>query len=102
MNINREEVTIIGFVFTWLAGVFGAGKMYATFEARMKKNTDDIETIKQEFKTTDGEVRLLSYAAHDKIQQACQKIQDQRYGHMESRLDRHDKKLDAILDAVSK
>ena len=102
MDINRDEVTVISVILTWLIGFFTAGKLYATFDSRAKKNEEDIERIKREFRTTDGEVRLLSYAAHDKIQQACQKIQDERYSHMEARLDRHDKKLDAILDAVSK
>ena len=102
MDINRDEVTLLSFLITWAVGIFGAGKLYGNILSKTQKNTDDIVGIKKEFKTTDGEVRLLSYAAHDKIQQACQKIQDERYDHMESRLDRHDKKLDAILDAVSK
>lgn len=107
--IDKDNVTVGGFVITWIAGVFSAGKLYGIVSSDIKQTKKDLQeakseivTIKREFITSDGDQRLMSFAAHDKIQATCQKRMDDRYVDVQRQLDQHDHKLDKILDAVQR
>ena len=100
--IGEKDMTIIGFIITWVAGIFGIGRAYGALATKVEKHDVDISKIKKEFRTIDGDQRLMSFAAHDKLQATCQNNINQRIDTMNGRLDKHDEKLDKILEAVQR
>lgn len=106
---DKDNLTIGGMILTWLVGIFGIGKLWGMISSDLKQTKKDVQevktdiiTIKREFITSDGDQRLMSFAAHDKIQAVCQKRMDERYVNMQKRLDKHEDKLDRILEAVQR
>jgi len=100
MKLDNEEMNVVGFIVTWVVGLFGFGRAYGSLATKTEKNTQDIAEIQKEFRTVDGDQRLMSFAAHDKIQATCQARMDERHNMLASRLAIHDQKLDKILEAV--
>lgn len=101
MPVTKEDATWIALVVSWVVWLFGLGRVYGTLESRVSKNEKDISAIAQKFRTQDGEPRLMSFKAHDKIQSACQKRMDERQAVIDRTMAIHDEKLDKILEAVS-
>jgi hypothetical protein len=101
MMTEKDGLTAIGFAVTWIAGIFGAGRAYGKLSDKVEKHDTEIAILKMEFKTPSGDQRLMSFDAHDKIQATCQKRMDERHDTLAGRLDKHDEKLDKILEAVS-
>jgi hypothetical protein len=101
LNIDSNDATIGGFILTWLAGVFGIGKTYGALKTDVDKNKKDIAALQKEFITNDGEPRLMSYAAHDKIQAACQGLMLERHNSVGTRLDHQEKILIEMKQIIS-
>ena len=97
---EKDSLTAIGFAITWIAGVFGAGRAYGKLSDKVEKHDTDISALKSEFKKPNGDQRLMSFDAHDRIQATCQQRVNERHDTLAARLDKHDEKLDKILEAV--
>jgi hypothetical protein len=101
VDVSKEEVTIVGFVLSQIGIVFGVGKAYGRLSSKVLRHDDELKTLREAFVTGDGEPRIVTYQAHDKMQAACHNVQEERQLTINRRLDGHDIKLDAILNAVS-
>jgi hypothetical protein len=101
MDVGKDDITIIGFIFTWLAGIFGYGKIYGGLVNKITSHEKRLDTIQKTFFTSDGEPRLMSYAAHDQISNACQKFMYDKLDNNVKRLDLHDEKLDKVIAGIN-
>jgi hypothetical protein len=101
MQIDEKDITIAGFVLTWLAGIFGFGRAYEALSGKVAKHETAIKELQENFVTVDGEPRFVSYMAHDKMQAACQGLMRQRLDSIDDRMNTHDEKLDKLLEGVS-
>jgi hypothetical protein len=100
--IEKDEITLLTFVVTWVAWLFGFGKVYGTLTSKIDKHDRDIIIIKKEFTTGDGDQRFMSFSAHDKIQAVCQSHMNERHESLSGRLDKHEAKLDKILEVLQR
>jgi hypothetical protein len=101
MQIDEKDITIAGFVLTWLAGIFGFGRVYENLSGKVEKHEVAIKELQDNFTTGDGEPRFVSYTAHDKMQASCQGLMRQRLDSIDGRMNVHDEKLDRLLEGVS-
>ena len=108
MDVGAEEVTIIGAIVGWAGTTFGFGRAYGALKSRVETTEGDIadlhesvERVLRCFVTADGEPRLVSYAALDKIREPCRAGIAQRIEEHEKLIEKHDKKLDKILDGIA-
>lgn len=102
MDIKTEDVvTWVGFLLTWLIGFFGFGRAYGALSARVSRHDQEISDIQKEFKTSEGEQRLVSHSECDKFQNTCQRRIDERHERLVKRIDTHDTKLDQILEGLA-
>jgi len=99
--INKDDAEWMAIAVTWIAGLFAFARKTGNTERRIEVLESDVSKIKKEFKTADGEPRLMSFAQHQIIQNACQKRMDERQDNINRRMEQHDEKLDKILEALS-
>jgi hypothetical protein len=90
----------LSFAITWAAGVFGFGKIYGQLVSKINNHDKRIGGIEMAFTGTDGEPRILTVPAHDKLQANCQKHFQGEIDASKKRIDIHDEKLDKILDGI--
>lgn len=119
MDVNDKDVATIGTIasllgagagglMAWAATAVAAGKRYQEMKNSISQNRKDIEKLNRMidklhscFVTSEGEPRLVSFAAHDIIQKNCQTRMDERHDRLSDRLQAHDAKLDRILEDLA-
>jgi len=67
MQIDEKHLTIAGFILTWLTGVFCGGIIYGRISAKVDKHDRALFT-------PDGDLRVVTYPAHDIMVEKCNKI----------------------------
>lgn len=72
MEIDGKDMTIIGFVITWLCGVFGGGVAYGRLTSKINKIDQAV------FDESTGDIRIISYPAHDIMVKQCHEKLDLR------------------------
>lgn len=99
MDIQKEDVTIIGLVVGWLLTVGG-------FIRDAKARDSKIARL-EKVVFPDGDPVLLTVSAHERKAGSCQALFEQKLsgfqadlGAQRSRIDTHDSKLDAILNEI--
>lgn len=75
MEINEKHLTLIGFILTWIAGVFGGGAIYGRMATKVDKHEAALFT-------SEGDLRVITYAAHDLMTASCNKTRDIRIAHV--------------------
>jgi hypothetical protein len=75
IQIDERHLTIAGFLITWLVGVFSGGIIYGRLSAKVDKHD-------QVLFTPEGELRVLTYAAHDHMSESCNERRDIRISHV--------------------
>jgi hypothetical protein len=97
---NYEWFSVLGIVATWIAGIFAFGRMYGVLVSKLNQHEMRLSKAEAMFFTKDGDPRLLTYAAHEQIAEACQKNMLNLIHASKERIDRHDEKLDSILTGI--
>ena len=90
----------LSFVITWAGGVFAFGKIYGQLVSKINNHDKRISGIEMAFTGTDGEPRILTVPAHDKLQATCQRHFQGEIDGAKKRIDIHDEKLDKILEGI--
>lgn len=72
MEIDGKDMTIIGFIITWLVGVFGGGVAYGRLTSKINKIDQAV------FDESTGDIRIISYPAHDIMVKQCHEKLDLR------------------------
>src|SRR5574340_344148 len=75
MHIDPEIATIAGFILTWLVGIFSLGAVYGRISSKVEKCDAAIFTA-------EGEMRVITYAAHDLMTTHCNEKRDIRIAHV--------------------
>lgn len=75
MELDERHLTTVGFVLTWLAGIFSLGAVYGRISAKVDKHEAAI------FNDA-GEMRIITYAAHDLMSTNCNEKRDIRIMHV--------------------
>jgi hypothetical protein len=97
---NYEWFSVVGIIATWAAGIFAYGKMYGALVSKLNEHEKRLSKAESMFFNKDGDPRLLTYAAHEQIAEACQKNMLNLIHASKERIDRHDEKLDSILHGI--
>ena len=97
---NYEWFSVIGIIATWVVGVFAFGRMYGALVSKLNEHEQRLSKAEAMFFNKDGDPRLLTYAAHEQIAAACQKNMLNLIHASKERIDRHDEKLDSILNGI--
>jgi hypothetical protein len=90
----------ISFGITWVAGIFAFGKIYGQLVSKINNHDGRIVDIEMAFTGADGEPRILTVPAHDKLQANCQRHFQGEIDGARRRIDIHDEKLDKILEGI--
>jgi hypothetical protein len=90
----------LSFVITWGAGIFAFGKIYGQLVSKISNHDKRIVSIEMAFTGADGEPRILTVPAHDKLQANCQRHFQGEIDTSKKRIDVHDEKLDKILEGI--
>lgn len=113
---GKDGITIIGYVIGWAGTVFAFGRMHGNMSARqdsherelmmlrdkeIKRLHEAIDKLHACFVTADGEPRLMSFSAHDKIRAECRSQLDDRHSTYIARMTDHDVKLGRILEELA-
>ncbi len=108
MDVSTEEVTILAIFLGWAGTTFGFGRTYGVLNSRMKGAEKEITDLHKSvnkvlncFVTADGEPRLVSFAALDKVREPCREENDRRFKAHEKCIEKHDEKLDEILAGIA-
>ena len=76
MHIDQQILTIAGFILTWLAWIFSLGTVYGRLSAKVEKHEAAL------FTKDGGELRVITYAAHDLMTSSCNEKRDIRISHV--------------------
>lgn len=76
MQIDEKDMTIIGFILTWIAGVFGGGVAYGRLSSKVAKIDQAI------FDESSGDIRIITYPAHDIMVRQCHEKLDLRISNI--------------------
>ena len=90
----------LSFAITWAAGIFAFGKIYGQLVSKINNHDKRIVNIEMAFTGSDGEPRILTVPAHDKLQANCQRHFQGEIDSNKKRIDIHDEKLDKILEGI--
>jgi len=90
----------LSFAITWAAGIFAFGKIYGQLVSKINNHDKRISGIEMAFTGSDGEPRILTVPAHDKLQTQCQRHFQGEIDGAKRRIDIHDEKLDKILAGI--
>ena len=90
----------LGFAVTWAAGIFAFGKIYGQLVSKINNHEQRIGGIEMAFTGSDGEPRILTVPAHEKLQYNCQRHFQSEIDSSKKRIDVHDEKLDKILEGI--
>lgn len=117
MDISaREGFTIIGYVVAWAATVFAVGRGHGRLTTKVRAHDEELARLRDKeigqlytkidklhacFVTADGEPRLMSYSAHDKIQAECRRQLDDRHANVVTLTRVHDEKIDRVLEELA-
>jgi ubiquitin C-terminal hydrolase len=92
---------LLSFALTWAAGIFAFGKIYGQLVSKMTNHEGRISVVENAFTGADGEPRILTKIAHDKSQIDCQRYLQRQIDDAHERIDKHDQKLDKILEGIA-
>lgn len=84
-------IAAVGVVSSYVLSVFRTGQLES-----------DVEEIKKQFLTANGEQRLVSAPVCRGIREDCQRLHDERQARVDARLEKHDEKLDAIIEGQAR
>lgn len=100
MQLDEKEMTIAGFIITWLLGIFGAGRAYGKLAERVDMHDAEIKEIKSYFVSPDGEPRLITYPAHDIMVSQCHAQIDLKIAHITESNDELKEDFGKLSDTV--
>jgi hypothetical protein len=97
---DQEHVKTILAFCGWALSILGIGRYVGKLKGNVESNTESVEKLEGRFTDSNGEPRLMTNVAHDKIQNDCQAFQTERYNNLVKRLDERDKILFTHLDRL--
>jgi len=95
MQIEEKHLTIAGFILTWLVGVFSGGIIYGRISAKVDKHD-------QVLFSPEGELRVLTYAAHDHMSESCNERRDIRISHVIAANEELKEDIQKLSDTVTR
>lgn len=108
MDTGTVELTMFGAIAGWVVTVFGFGRAYGVLRTRVDVTESDIRELNRGmakllrcFVDADGEPRLVSYTALDQIRKSCRDSVDVQILANSVIVEKHDKKLDAIIQGLA-
>jgi len=101
MQIDNTDMTVGGFILTWIGVIFGVGKTYGKLDAQVQTHDTKIQEIKSSLVDSDGDPKYLTKPDHDIIQANCQGLMRHRLDTLDKRMDIHDSKLDLMLVGIA-
>ena len=95
VQIDEKHLTIAGFILSWLVGVFSSGIIYGRISAKVDKHD-------QVLFSPEGELRVMTIAAHDHMSESCNERRDIRISHVIAANEELKEDIQKLSDTVTR